>query len=116
MTRQEINRLAVIDLIYGLGAVALVAAGMMLWFAVGKPADFYTNNWIFLLKVGLAIGMGLISLIPTIFFLKNRKGEDEQELVNIPGHLIMIVRIELLLLLLIPFCAVLMAKGIGFSA
>jgi len=93
----------------------MVAAGLMLWLSVGKPASFYSNNWIFLLNLGLAIAMGLISLPPTVFFLKNRKGDDLEELVTIPTYLIFLVRIELLLLLLIPFCAVLMAKGIGFS-
>lgn len=114
MTRAEINRLAKIDLLYGLSAISLVGAGLMLWFMVGKPADFYSYNWIFQLKVGLAILLGLLSLPPTIFFLKNQKGE-ETEAVVLPGYIKTLVRIELLLLLIIPLCAVLMAQGIGYS-
>ncbi|MEN0006215.1 MAG: DUF2214 family protein, partial [Bacteroidota bacterium] len=79
MTRSEIARLARIDGIYGLSAILAVAAGFTLWFAVGKPAEFYTNNWILHTKVGLAILLGIFSIPPTVFFMKQRKGpEDEQ--------------------------------------
>lgn len=112
MTRKEIGRMAQIDLIYGISAITLVGAGLMLWLVVGKPADFYSSNWIFILKVGLAISMGLLSLPPTIFFLKNRKGTAD-EYVDLPAYIKILIRIELLLLLLIPLCAVFMAQGVG---
>lgn len=114
MTRGELNRLARIDGIYGLSAILAVAAGLLLWFAVGKPAEFYTKNWILHLKVTLAIIMGIISIHPTLFFLKNRKGEDQNELVDVPKSIVMAIRVELLLLLIIPLLATLMAQGIGY--
>ncbi len=113
MTRKALRRMAIIDGIYGLSAILAVAAGLTLWFGVGKPADFYTQNWIFHLKLTLAVLLGLLSLPPTIFFLRQRKG-DQTEMVELPQYIIMLVRVELILVLLIPLCAVLMAKGIGF--
>jgi putative membrane protein len=113
MTRKEIGRLATIDGIYGISALILLAAGFSLWFWVGKPAEFYSKNWIFMTKLTLFIIVGLLSIIPTIYFLKQRKG-DVGEIVVIPKKIKMMVRIELLILFLIPLLATLMSKGIGF--
>ena len=116
MTRQEIKRLSTIDAVYGIGSVFIVAAGMILWLSdIGKPAAFYTQNHIFLTKVGLFVIVGLLSIYPTVFFLKNRKGEDSEELVTIPKVIKVLIRIELLILFLIPLLATMMAKGIGYS-
>ena len=112
MSRKEIRRMSIVDGIYGVGAVLAVVAGLLLWFVVGKPAEFYTQNWIFHTKVGLAILMGLVSIYPTVFFMRNRKGEP-QEQVAIPSGIKWSIRVELLLILIIPFLAVLMARGIG---
>jgi putative membrane protein len=112
MSRAEIARLARIDAVYGLSAVLVVAAGLTLWFGVGKPADFYSSNWIFHTKVGLAIIVGLLSIYPTVFFIKNRKGQ-EDEIIDIPSNVKLLIRVQLTLMLIIPLLATLMAKGIG---
>jgi len=112
MTRREIRRMAFIDSIYGLAAILVVAAGLSLWFGVGKSAAYYSQNWIFLTKVGLAILMGLLSIYPTVFFIKNRKGDPEESL-SIPSSIVWTIRIELLIILTIPLLATLMARGIG---
>lgn len=114
MTRAEIQRLSVIDGVYGLSAIILLGAGLALWLWVGKPAEFYSKNWIFHLKLGMFVGLGLLSIYPTIFFLKNRKGESTDELVAIPSAIKWMLRMELLLLFLMPLFATLMARGIGY--
>jgi putative membrane protein len=114
LTRKEIARLAVIDGIYGAAAVILLTAGLMLWLgSYGKPAVVYSKNWIFHFKIALVITMGLLSIYPTVFYLKNRKG-DEQQRVPIPKSVVWMVRLELLLLLIIPLLAGLMARGVGY--
>lgn len=113
MTRQEIKRLSVIDGIYGLSALFVVGAGLTLWFGVGKPSVFYTQNWIFHTKMTLVIIAALLSIYPTVYFLKNRKGE-HKEVVQIPSKIKWVIRVELLLLFLAPLCATFMARGIGF--
>jgi len=114
MTRREISRLAAIDAVYGIAALTLVAAGLTLWLAsVGKPAVFYSKNWIFHTKLTVFILIGLSSIIPTVFFTKNRKGNPD-EVVEIPGRVVMMVRLELALLVIMPLLAGLMARGVGF--
>lgn len=114
LSRAEIGRLARIDSVYGIAALILVCAGLTLWLGgVGKPSYFYSRNWIFHTKITLFVTIGILSIWPTVFFIKNRKG-NPQELVSVPSSVFMMLRIELLLLLIIPLLAGLMAHGVGF--
>lgn len=114
LSRAEIARLARIDAVYGIAAVTLLTAGLTLWLTgVGKPPVYYTQNWIFHTKLTLYIIIGLCSIYPTVFFIKNRKGEPTQT-INLPKSIIMLVRVELMLLLIIPLLAGLMSRGVGF--
>jgi len=115
MTRHELGRLARIDAVYGIAALSLLAAGLTLWLAsLGKPAVFYTKNWIFHTKLTCFILVGLLSIYPTVFIIKNRKGNPD-ELVKTPPLIFWMLRFELSLLFIIPLLAGLMAKGIGHS-
>jgi putative membrane protein len=114
MTRAEISRVSRIDAVYGLAAILVVTAGLILWFSgIGKPSVYYSRNWIFHLKVTMVVLVGLLSIYPTVFFIKNRKG-NPSDLIIIPSAIFMLIRIELLLLLLTPLLAALMARGVGF--
>ena len=115
MTRAEIGRLSRIDAVYGIAALTLLGAGFTLWFGgIGKPTAFYSGNWIFHTKIFLFLMIGILSIYPTMFFIRNRKGSNEEE-VTVPKSIFWLLRMELLLLLTIPFLAGLMAKGIGLS-
>lgn len=115
LTRKEIGRLASIDGIYGLAALLLLGVGLTLWLGgIGKPTDYYSKNWIFHTKLTLFVLIGLFSIYPTLFFLKNRKG-NPYDLVSVPKSIFLLLRLELLLLFIIPILAGLMAKGIGLS-
>ncbi len=115
MTRAAIARLAKIDAAYGIASVTLLAAGLTLWLgSFGKPADYYSSNWVFHIKLGLFVCIGLLSIYPTVFFIKQRKGNPDEE-ITIPPKLIRMVRLELLILSVIPFLAGLMARGVGYS-
>ena len=113
LKREEIQRLAIIDTVYGISAVLVVGMGLTLWFGVGKPAEFYNTNGIFHTKLLLAIVVGILSVIPTLFFARNRKGEDVQELIEVPTKVRRIVLIELILMAIIPLLATIMATGVG---
>lgn len=114
LSRREIARLATIDAVYGVAALILVGAGLTLWLgSIGKPSVFYSKNWIFHTKLTAFIVIGLMSIKPTIFFTRNRKGNPE-EIVAVPKSVFMMLRMELLLLFIIPLLAGLMAKGVGF--
>jgi len=111
MDIKSFKKLVIVDAMYGVGAVITLTAGLLLWFAVGKPASFYTANWIFHLKVTLFALIGILSIFPTYYFLRNRKATTE--FITIPRYIVTIIRIELTLLIIVPLLAVLMARGIG---
>lgn len=113
MSRRSLKRLAKIDGLYGLSAILVVSMGFLLWLKVGKPAEFYNGNHIFYTKVGLAVLVGLLSIYPTIFFAKQSKGKDLDEMVVIPASIRKTVTVELILMAIIPLLATLMAGGIG---
>jgi len=112
MPRKSIQRLSLVDAVYGIGAILVTTAGFLLWFKFGKPSDFYSNGWIIYVKLGVFGFIGLISLIPTFYFLAQRKG-DPEEMVDIPRKMKIIVRIELTLLLVMPLLGAMLAQGIG---
>lgn len=112
MPRSEIGRLALVDMLFGMSAVTVLMAGFLLWFRYGKGAGFYAHNPVFYAKLALFLIVGLLSIVPTVYFAKQRKG-DPQERVSIPARIGAIVKVELAIVLFIPLLAVLMAKGIG---
>jgi putative membrane protein len=115
LSRKEILRLSKIDGVYGLAVLSLLGVGMTLWLGgIGKPTEFYSSNPVFHIKLTLFVVIGLLSIYPTVFFIKQAKG-DPIEMVAIPKSIFWMVRFELLILLIIPILAGLMAKGIGFS-
>ena len=115
LSRTELDRLSKIDGVYGLAALVLLGVGMTLWLGgIGKPTEFYSNNPIFHVKLTLFVLIGILSIFPTVFFLKNRKGDPREE-VRVPKAIIWALRLELLLLAIIPILAGLMAKGIGYA-
>ena len=112
MTRSDLKTMAKLDAVYGLSAVLLVAAGLTLWLGVGKPAEYYTQNPVFHLKLTLAVVIGLISIYPTVFYLKKSRGNDLQEQIPVPTGIQKAVILQIALLALIPMLAILAARGI----
>ncbi|MFT4833434.1 MAG: putative membrane protein [Marinoscillum sp.] len=112
MTLSKLNLLSKVDGLYGMGAMISVGAGLVMWFAIGKPSDFYSSNFLFLTKVGLFTLVGIASIWPTVYFLKFRKSKGE-DLTEVPLYLIWIIRFEVALLLILPLLAVAMANGIS---
>jgi putative membrane protein len=114
LSRKEIARIATIDAVYGIAAVTLLSAGLTLWLGgVGKPTYFYSKNWIFHLKITLFALIGILSIWPTIFFIRNSKGNLD-EVIEVPASVFMMLRIELFLLFIIPLLAGLMSHGVGY--
>ena len=78
LDRAAVARLARIDAVYGAAAGTLLAADLALWLGgVGKPASFYGQNPVFHAKLGLFALVGLLSIYPTVFLLRRRKGADD---------------------------------------
>ncbi|MGB3469020.1 MAG: DUF2214 family protein [Cyclobacteriaceae bacterium] len=112
LPRAKVTTLAKIDGLYGLTTLIVLATGFTMWFWVGKPAEFYSDNLIFYTKIGIFTLVGLASIYPTVFFAKHKKGEPE-DMVNIPAGVIILIRLEMVLILTLPLLATTMARGIG---
>ncbi len=106
-----IIKLRVMDTAAGVCAALVLFAGVMLWSVVGKPASIYNQNWIFHLKIILFFTAALISIIPTLYY-RNIKTLGEQES-SAPARVKIAIRVQLLILGLLPLLATLMAKGYG---
>ena len=114
LSRADIGRLSRVDAVYGIAALTLLCAGLTLWLGgFGKPSIYYSKNLIFHTKITFFIIVGLLSIYPTIFFIRNRKGNPDEK-VSIPSAIFWMLRIELVLLFIIPLLAGLMAHGVGF--
>ena len=113
----QVKTLARVDLYYLIAAAAVLISGVLRVFAVGKGASFYLGNPIFYIKLALFLAVGLVSILPTLQFMRwNRSlgsihpaAPRELDI----GLARRYIALELLLLALIPLMAVLMARGIG---
>ena len=113
ITSEDARNLAKVDAIYAVCALFVLLFGLVLWFGVGKPSVFYSDNPLFIAKLGLFIIIALVSIYPTLFMLKHRKSMEPA--ISVPASVIWLMRIELIVLVFIPILAVLMARGVGLS-
>ena len=107
MTKEQLKKIAFIDIIYLISAVITLVAGLVLWLGVGKDASFYSANWIFHLKLSIFVLILLLSIYPIRFFIKNKNNEG----VKVPKLTIMLIRMQLALLFIMPLLGVLIARG-----
>lgn len=113
---KELLRLQKIDNIYGLAAILVVVTGLLNWMVFGKGYNYYANNTLFIIKISLYILVGLLSIYPTVLFVrfKKRNKEEKPEQIEFEkGKAVRkIIITELLIMAMIPFLAELMANGI----
>ena len=119
LARQSLKLLARVDLLYLIAAVLALATGVarLVWF--GKGAGFYLHNPVFYLKLALFVAVGLISIPPTMQYLRwMRMLKTGAASVAADFEVLRARRyvlVELVLFALIPLLAVLMARGIGIQ-
>lgn len=111
ITREDLRNLLKVDAAYGISAGVVLACGLVLWLSGAKPAEFYTANPVFHAKLTLFVLVGLLSIYPTVFMLRQRR--TGTEIITVPASVIRVLRLELALLAVIPVLAFLMARGIG---
>ena len=109
VTKQELKKIIFLDVIYAISALLTLVAGLSLWLSVGKDASFYSTNPLFHIKLTLFIVVFLFSIYPTLYFRKSRK--IAQDTVVMPKIIIMSVRMQLLLVFIIPLLGVFIARG-----
>lgn len=111
-----VRRLARVDLIYGVAALAVLLSGLArTWWGM-KGAGWYWHQPLLHAKLGLFVAMGLLSVKPTLTFRRWLRELDRSgalppaEEVQATRRLVMI---SAHLMLLIPLAAVCLARGVG---
>ena len=120
LTLPWVQRLGRVDLLYLVTAILALSSGLLRLFFGAKGAAFYYNNPVFWVKIGLFIIVGLISIIPTMRFIRWAKRLQGGESNSTIGHqevtgTAAIIYLELGLLALIPLMGSLMARGFGYE-
>lgn len=119
MNAKVVERLARVDMVYGMAAVAVLATGFArTWWGMKGSAWYWTNPLLHI-KLTLFVIVGVLSIFPTVRYLRWRKqlratgalpAETEirktRRLVMVQAHLIA----------LIPLAAVFLARGFGARA
>ncbi len=108
------RKLAVTDILYGVAALIVLTTGLLKVFYFDKPAAYYGHNFIFHIKLTVFALVFLMSLYPTIHFIKARKTRPDDTAIY-PRAVGAILRVEMVLLLIIPLLGVMMAKGYGYT-
>jgi putative membrane protein len=105
------------DIGYLVAAILVLATGAVRLFFGIKGAGFYTGNPLLYVKLVLFLAIGLISIKPTLRFIRWRKSLAADAAFTPPAAEVAsarrLVMLELHLLALIPLAAVFMARGMG---
>ena len=109
-----VQRLARVDMIYGIASVAVLVTGLLRVFLGAKGAQWYGGNWLLYVKFGLFVVIGLLSIRPTRTFIRWRRAWlatgalPEPDAIRQTRKLIMW---QAHILPLIPLAAVFLARG-----
>ena len=105
------------DRVYGIAAILLLIFGLLRVFYFDKGVDYYFSNAFFLIKIGVFVLVGLMSLYPTVIYLRwnaELKQNIAPDLSTRQVHLLRrIIHTELVGILAVLLCAALMARGLG---
>lgn len=118
LTLASAKRIQRYDAIYGASAGMVLVIGALRVMYFEKGADYYLHSTPFIIKMALFLAVGLISIYPTIAFLKWTRPLKQgmvPELSDVQNRQLRgVIHLELTLLVLVILCAAMMAKGIGF--
>ena len=111
-----VERLVAVDRIYGIAAGAVLVTGVVRVFMGAKDSAWYAGNPLLYVKLGLFLAMGLISIKPTLMFIRWRRElrasgslpaeaqiRQARKLVMVQAHIIPFI----------PLAAVFLARGFG---
>jgi len=118
LSLESARRLRVADRIYGAAAGAVLVLGLVRAFAYEKGISYYLHSAPFWGKVALFLIIGCISIYLTVEFSSWKKALDQGVIPVVSKSKLQtmhkVIHFELAGILLLLFCAALMAKGIGY--
>ena len=111
-----VRRMQGIDRWYGIVAGLVIASGLGRLFLGLKGAAFYQHNPVFWLKMGLFVAVALISIGPTVAYVRWNGRRLTDGSVVLEGaelaRLRSLLWLQVGLFALIPLCATFMARGL----
>jgi putative membrane protein len=114
----QARRIQSADRIFGASAAVLLVVGLLRVVYFEKGAGYYFANAFFLTKLTAFIVASLISIYPTVLFLSWSKALREGVTPEMSESQIRRARMSLMLeltaIVVILFCAPLMARGVGY--
>jgi putative membrane protein len=112
LNNASITRLAKLDLWYGILAGIIIVLGMVRAIYAAKGWAYYSHNAFFWAKLGTFALIGILSISPTLTFMRWRKAGTAPDAAALRPVRRML-HIELTLLILAPVFAAAMARGYG---
>ncbi|MGE5451051.1 MAG: DUF2214 family protein [Acidobacteriota bacterium] len=115
MNAAVVRRLARLDIIYLVAAMAVLATGLARTYWGAKGVGWYWHQPLLHIKVTLFVVIGLISIQPTLSFIRWRKQVDADG--TLPNEADVkrvrrLIMIQAHLMLFIPLAAVFLARGV----
>ena len=112
MSRAAVTRVGKIDLWYGILAGLILAVGFSRAVFAAKGWGYYAHNGFFWAKIGTFLLIGLLSLPPTVAYIRWRRTDETPSPQGIAG-IRRLLWAETALFLLLPVFAAAMARGYG---
>jgi len=122
MLRRALDTVAVrllgkVDIWYFGAAIVVLVTGFLRLVFGAKGPDFYLQSWPIYVKIGLYLVVAVLSVTPTLAFIRWRRELDHDAAWQVPASELVrmrrLVMIELHLAATIPVFAVIMARGLG---
>ncbi len=114
---RTVRLLGRMDIWYFSSAIAALITGFLRATVGAKGADFYFNAWPIYVKIGLFLAVGLISVKPTMTFIRWKRMYERDAAWQVPAleqvSMRRLVMVEVHLAALIPVFAVIMSRGLG---
>jgi putative membrane protein len=112
MDRGAVSRVAAIDLSYGVLAGLIIAVGFSRAVFAAKGWAYYQHNAFFWAKMATFAAVGLISIVPTIAFIRWRRSGIAPDAAGVAA-IRRCLWAELVLFAFLPAFAAAMARGYG---
>jgi putative membrane protein len=118
LTLQSARKIQLTDMAFGIAAGAILVIGFLRVHYFEKGAEYYYHSAPFIAKMSLFVIVGLISIYPTVVFLKWGKSLKQGQVPVLEAGkrrtLRTLIHIELTGVVLMLLAAALMARGIGY--
>jgi putative membrane protein len=118
LTLQSARKIQRADMAFGIAAGAILVIGFLRVYCFEKGAEYYYHSAPFIAKMSLFVIVGLLSIYPTLEFLKWGKSLKHGQVPVLEARklrtLRTLVQIELTGVVMMLLAAALMARGIGY--